>query len=969
MDPTFATASVEDEEDICRICRNPGDADHPLRYPCICRGSIKFVHQDCLLQWLNHRKALHCEICKYPFSFSPVYAENTPTMLPLHEFVIAMGMKTCRVIHLFLRWSFVLSIWLIVTPSITFWIWRLAFVRSFGEAKSLLLSHISTKVILIDCVLGFLLWAVVFFFDFRENILRNNLKDLFTRLLELIEDEEDRDDDDDDVPLDWLVRVQGPVLHLVVFLHNMVFRLVLNPFTVLADNLIFLGFVIFVPFTLGRVTLYLVSWLFTAGRAPVVSDLTNEGHGNRLLGQLTDLMRVNGSELHGAKNILSLAADILKGSLAAGGSKLVFDVTTLTVGYMFIVFLMFLYLGVVALIRYAKGELTVGRFYDITVPSLIRQSLAAMRHLMTMNKVAFFLVFEFGVFPLMCGWSLDVCTVRMFDKTISHRVQFLSISPLASSLVHWVLGLICTLYINFFESLLGEVLRPGLLHFLDDLEDPNVEFFQDLIDTPVHKQARKVFLVNSVYGSLIFMLVCLPLKFTTLIAPSIFPFDISISDPFTEIPVDMLLFQMCIQFLIEHFSLSTNVTSLLRCWVTGVGWVLGLTDFLLPKPEDNIGQENGNDEPRRQNRAQVLQVGGSDRPMAALPAADDPNRSILRAGSGNTGEEYEDDEKQSDLARYNFVARIILLLLVAWVTLLLFTLALIVVPVSLGRALFSAIPLLPITHGIKCNDLYAFFIGTYAFLTTIYGASHTIEHVKSKSTSVLLKHICIWCGIIFKSSVLLAIWVFIIPVLIGRLIELLVIVPIRVPVDETPVFLLYQDWALGLMFWKIWTRLVLLDHMRPIVDDSWREKFERVREDGFLRLQGLWVLKEIEFPIMMKLLTALCVPYVLARGVFPMLGYPVVVNSAVYRFAWIGCLSVMLFCFCAKRCNVWFRNLHNSIRDDRYLIGRRLDNFGEAALAANENQSSEDAGDGVLIGREGDVDNRLRLRRATQQEV
>jgi len=164
----------------------------------------------------------------------------------------------------------------------------------------------------------------------------------------------------------------------------------------------------------------------------------------------------------------------------------------------------------------------------------------------------------------------------------------------------------------------------------------------------------------------------------------------------------------------------------------------------------------------------------------------------------------------------------------------------------------------------------------------------------------------------------------------------------------------------------------MLDHMLPIVDDSWRAKFERVREDGFSRLQGLWVLREIVFPIVMKLLTALCVPYVLARGVFPMLGYPLVVNSAVYRFAWIGCLSVSLFCFCAKRCHVWFRNLHNSIRDDRYLIGRRLHNFGEAALAnqnQNQNQSSEDAGDGVLIGREGDVDNGLRLRRAIQQEA
>lgn len=53
----------DDEEDVCRICRNPGDAENPLRYPCACSGSIKFVHQDCLLQWLNHSNARQCEVC------------------------------------------------------------------------------------------------------------------------------------------------------------------------------------------------------------------------------------------------------------------------------------------------------------------------------------------------------------------------------------------------------------------------------------------------------------------------------------------------------------------------------------------------------------------------------------------------------------------------------------------------------------------------------------------------------------------------------------------------------------------------------------------------------------------------------------------------------------------------------------------------------------------------------------------
>ena len=52
----------DEDEDVCRICRNPGEADNPLRYLCACSGSIKFVHQDCLLQWLNHSNARQCEV-------------------------------------------------------------------------------------------------------------------------------------------------------------------------------------------------------------------------------------------------------------------------------------------------------------------------------------------------------------------------------------------------------------------------------------------------------------------------------------------------------------------------------------------------------------------------------------------------------------------------------------------------------------------------------------------------------------------------------------------------------------------------------------------------------------------------------------------------------------------------------------------------------------------------------------------
>lgn len=264
--------------------------------------------------------------------------------------------------------------------------------------------------------------------------------------------------------------------------------------------MIFLGVVIFLPFSLGRIILYHVSWLLSSASGPVLSsvmpltetalslanitlknalsavtNLTSEGQEGGLLGQVADVLKGNASEITEAANSTSasLSADLLKE--ATVGTSRLSDVTTLAIGYMFIFSLVFFYLGIVALIRYTKGEpLTMGRFYGIasiaeTIPSLFRQFLAAMRHLMTMIKVAFLLVIELGVFPLMCGWWLDVCTIRMFGKSMSERVQFFSVSPLASSLVHWVVGIVYMLQISIFVSLLRGVLLLAISFLVLDL--------------------------------------------------------------------------------------------------------------------------------------------------------------------------------------------------------------------------------------------------------------------------------------------------------------------------------------------------------------------------------------------------------------------------------------------------------------------------------------------------------------------
>jgi E3 ubiquitin-protein ligase MARCH6 len=71
-----------------------------------------------------------------------------------------------------------------------------------------------------------------------------------------------------------------------------------------------------------------------------------------------------------------------------------------------------------------------------------------------------------------------------------------------------------------------QVLRPGVLYFLRDPADPNYNPFRDLIDDPLYKHARRVLLSVVVYGSLIVVLVFLPVRLAISIAPHMFPFDI-----------------------------------------------------------------------------------------------------------------------------------------------------------------------------------------------------------------------------------------------------------------------------------------------------------------------------------------------------------------------------------------------------------------------------------------------------------
>ncbi|KAK1833673.1 putative E3 ubiquitin ligase SUD1 [Podospora conica] len=128
-DASLASAdlALAHDPDTCRICRGEATPDEPLFYPCKCSGSIKYVHQDCLMEWLSHSQKKHCELCKTPFRFTKLYAPDMPTTLPFHVFLKHVAKYTIGNILVWLRAALVASVWLGWLPYLMRSVWSFLF--------------------------------------------------------------------------------------------------------------------------------------------------------------------------------------------------------------------------------------------------------------------------------------------------------------------------------------------------------------------------------------------------------------------------------------------------------------------------------------------------------------------------------------------------------------------------------------------------------------------------------------------------------------------------------------------------------------------------------------------------------------------------------------------------------------------------------------------------------------------------
>ncbi|KAK6114576.1 RING-variant domain family protein [Brugia pahangi] len=800
---------VDDGEttDICRVCRSAGDS--ALYYPCLCTGSIKYVHQDCLLEWLKYSKKEVCELCSHKYSFQPIYRSDMPQTLPLSEIIRGILLNMGRILRSWAIYTLVLVAWLGIVPITACRIYRIVFSASLSSMLSLPFQLFSPDNLLVDCLKGcfivsIFLCAFISLVWLREQIIHGG-------------------------PQEWL--------NLEDVARGA------NAENALDDNV-----------------------------DAVVAEARVEIAGNDM----------EGGEVEE------------RGDDAEQGQEDVamdhFCFLNMFLGY-FTEYLIYRTIRILAL-----SACLIVRCLHVTAKI---SRLAPMYRILGMCylvlKVFLLVLTEIGFFPIICGWWLDICSLPLFASSLSRRIASFMVSPTSSLFMHWLIGMVYVFYSASFVLVLREVLRPGVLWFLRNLNDPEFNPIQEMIELPVIRHLRRLIASTSIFFTTILLLVYVPLCFITRYIPSVLPFNLSLAaeTPVSELSLELLVLQVVLPALLEQTHARTILKTVVRTWCCIFGRLLQLEHYLLPMEEN----ENG----RQQREAPPVQ------PVAGLGlAAQHQALLLVREPQG-----FQAYNKPS-----HFSLRVVALLIALSLTSMFTSIIFCVIPVTFGRFIVHRI-----SGHTNIHDLYTVAAGLYGcwillklfFLVLEYAPQGTF-FLFSAFRNMALTAVKL-CAV----SVPILI---VIPLLAGISFHLAVISPIRIALHQTSLLFPWQHWAMGILHCKIFCAAVM---MGP----NWWMKhvFEQLYADGIRGLRVHYLYKQLVAPVLACLAIHLSAPRVICSLISMIVD---VSNEEQIIFLRYSYPAMLLCVFCVYfvywQCTK-FKALAEKIRNDKYLVGTQLVNY------------------------------------------
>jgi E3 ubiquitin-protein ligase MARCH6 len=627
---------------------------------------------------------------------------------------------------------------------------------------------------------------------------------------------------------------------------------------------------------------------------------------------------------------------------------------------------------------FSNGQ--IGREWEATIIDLLHQAGGVM-------KVILIISIEMLVFPLYCGLLLDAALLPLFDgATIMSRLLFMINSPCTSIFVHWFVGTCYMFHFALFVSMCRKIMRKGVLckfaqlplerpltlsDFIRDPDDPTFHPVRDVLERNVATQLRKILFSALVYGALVVICLGGVVWGLSFAFRGVLPIHWSSNEPVLEFPIDLLFYNFLMPLAVRFFKPSDGLHAMYRWWFRRCARMLRLTWFMfderkLDEEGYNVRRSWGDlfrgvkgdplnmvktDDPNlpfienpeltayfRQN-GRYVRAPASD--QVRIPKGtrvflqvDELNNRIDGTRDSPDGVHGRESElyKQVYIPPY-FRLRIFAFILSIWIFAALTGVCITIVPLVIGRKVFSKI----IPSHVRKNDVYAFSIGIYVLGSALYAILHLKPFFNYLATSFsltaetprnILKRVATFASLVARIVWTYSAFIFLLPTLFAFLIEFYAILPLHTyfAPNEPHTIHFVQSWTLGLLYVKLTTRLILFySESRPAAS------LRAITRNGYLNPDARLATRSFILPASFALGSAITWPWLIAKLALMTIWKEATEEKAilVYRYVYPAVLAAALcgvLAFWLVRC---VRGWKMRIRDEVYLIGERLHNFGE----------------------------------------
>lgn len=667
-------------------------------------------------------------------------------------------------------------------------------------------------------------------------------------------------------------------------------------------------------------------------------------------------------------------------------------VIAVLIGYAFFAFVGYLYMKISRLVLgLKKGE---------KVEGLVADSLKQAGGVM---KVILIIGIEMIVFPLYCGLLLDVALMPLFEGVgFQSRLAFVMSAPMTAVFVHWFVGTCYMFHFALFVSMCRKIMRRGVLYFIRDPEDPTFHPVRDVLERPIATQLSKIAFSGLVYGGLVIL--CLGgIVWMVSMVDGIFPIHWTSNEPILEFPIDLLFYNFLLPILIRSVEPSKKLHAMYEWWFRKCARWLRLSNFLFNEQRDDEqgrhirrtwsavlqGKQGDVDKPvigeDRRTLAEDRQVEAyffRDGTFVRAPGSDSVRitkggRVFVEVDENNQRSDGEKDADDGPQGKKNdhfvkvyippmFRTRIAAFVIQVWAFAAVSGIVVTIVPLSLGRKSIQFIA----QSDRPPNDLYAFSVGLYMFGIMAYAISYygvCLEWVSGKmkhyfedtkqalprlSSSMVYFSGLAYMGITYG---------IILPFLFSTLVELYFVTPLHTYLTSAyasqqpaytfavlpPTIHVIQTWTLGLVYLRVILRTVT-NHPDPQTRAA--TAIRSILRQGFWRPNVRLATRAFILPSLVLSAVLLVAPLGLGWSINATLREPAL-QAKIYRYAYPGILGVALALYCAvllkQQVGVW----RTRIRDDVYLIGERLHNFGEAQRRQNRLKGKARAADRAVSER------------------